>query len=238
MPGLPKKFAKMGFKKGWAAFKSLHGGGKKRKRNRMSGERVLLGRKKYAHPGWEKHAPKYLYGDILDSKPQLVSSPIKRLSSITPKRVLAPVVDLGLIIAGMAAGSFIKTNVMKASPIKNAHIMNGAQTVIGVGGSLMTRNRFVKMPMLGVALQSAIAEAKLLIPKIPLSGDDETVFVPMEEETPKLVYAGEGDRFSGDEYENPVEYVEVEGDDRVSGSGSDRFSGDDDYFGEVGEMGE
>jgi hypothetical protein len=208
MPGLPKRFAKMGFKKGWAAFKrTIHGGGE------MSGHRKKS--RKVHHALW-------LNGDI--STPALVRSPVKRLSSITPQKIFAPVIDLALLIAGMAAGAGIKRMV----PIKNPHLMNGTQTIIGVGGSLMTKNRFVKMPLLGIALQSTISETKLLLPKIPLAGDDEVMYLEdmSGEDYPQIEYMGQDDRMAE---EIPVEIVE----------GDESFRGDEEeMYGESGEGGE
>jgi hypothetical protein len=113
-------------------------------------------------------------------------------------------------------------------PIKNPHLMNGTQTIIGVGGSLMTKNRFVKMPLLGIALQSTISETKLLLPKIPLAGDDEVVYLEdmSGEDYPQIEYMGQDDRMAE---EIPVEIVE----------GDESFRGDDDdLYGENGESGE
>lgn len=170
MAGLPKVYAKMGFKKGWAAYK-------------RSGKTTGTKRRKH-------HSASRLSGDF--STPALLRSPVRKLSSITPGKVISPIIDLGLIIIGMVLAAGLK----KVSPIKNPHLMNGAQTVVGVGGSLMTKNRFIKMPLLGVALQSTIAEAKILFPKmVPLAGDDEVVYLPVgTEHTSQIEYAGEDDR--------------------------------------------
>jgi hypothetical protein len=108
--------------------------------------------------------------------------------------------------------------------------MNGAQTVVGVGGSLLTKNRFVKMPLLGIALQSTIAEAKILFPKmVPLAGDDEVVYLPAGDETQMLEYSGEDGRvFGEDEY--MAEAVGAEDDGRVAGvidgEGEEGFGGE------------
>jgi hypothetical protein len=195
--GLPSKYAKMGFKKGWAAYKrgGAATGSKKGSRKRRH---VLLG------------------GDLGGSfsSPALLSKPVRKISSITPGKIISPIIDLGLLIIGMALGAGIK----KASPIKNPHLMNGAQTVIGVGGSLLTKNRFVKLPLLGIALQSTIAEAKMLFPKmIPLAGDDEVVYLPVGEDNPQLEFMGEDDRFGA----------------VVNGEGEEIYGDDDSRFGAV-----
>jgi hypothetical protein len=194
MAGLPKMFAKMGFKKGWAAYKRSRGG------RSFSGSR----KRGKAKRGRVRHAL-WLNGDM--SAPAIIQRPVKSFSSITPKKIFSPVVDLALLVGGMAVGAMIK----KAVPIKNPHLMNSVQTIGGVGGSLMTRNRFVKMPLLGVALQSTISEAKILMPKLPLAGDDEVVYLEdmSGEEYPQIEYAGEDDRMAE---EIPVEVVE--GDER------------------------
>jgi hypothetical protein len=120
----------------------------------------------------------YLLGGDM-AAPALMNRPVKRFASITPGRILSPVIDLALIIAGMALGAQVK----KISPVKNPHLMNGVQAAVGLGGSLMVKNRFARMPLIGIALQSAIAEAKILMPKmIPLAGDDEVMYLPVGED--------------------------------------------------------
>ena len=204
--GLPSQYAKMGFKKGWAAYKRAgHKTSRKGKRKHHS---VMLG-------GFD--------GDF--STPTLVQKPLKRVSAITPGKIVSPIIDLGLIILGMVLAAGIK----KASPIKNPHLMNGAQTVVGVGGSLLTKNRFVKMPLLGIALQSTIAEAKILFPKmVPLAGDDEVVYLPAGEDMPMLEYSGEDGRVYGED-DYMAEAVGEE-DGRVSGvidgEGEEGFGGE------------
>jgi hypothetical protein len=171
------------------------------------------------------HHALWLDGDF--SAPALISRPVNRIANITPRRIIAPVVDLLLLIAGMAASAQIK----KVSPVKNPHLMNGVQTVIGVGGSLMTKNRFVKMPLLGLALQSAIAETKILIPKLPLSGDDEVMYLPAGDDVEQIEYFGEDTDVRGELVELPVEMTGA--DDRFAGDGEEI-----EYSGEGGEGGE
>jgi len=222
--GLPSKFAKMGFKKGWAAYKRGGVGlGSSRGRGKRAGKKV--------------HHAVWLDGDV--STPALIQRPIRNLSAITPKKIISPVIDLGLLVLGMVVGAGIK----KASPIKNPHLMNGAQTVIGVGGSLMTKNRFVKMPLLGIALQSTIAEAKILFPKmLPIAGDDETIYLPVDgegEEVKQIEYVqGEEDgRFGAVMDGEEAQYVEVEGDDERVGAVMDGDDGESiEGAGEMGEI--
>jgi hypothetical protein len=211
MAGLPKSFAKMGFKRGWAAFKRSRGG-------------ALSGHKK-RHTSSKSHRALWLNGDM--TAPALISRPIKRLANITPSKIFAPVIDLVLLIGGMSVGAGIK----KMVPIKNAHLMNSAQTIAGVAGSLMTKNRFAKMPLLGIALQSGIAEAKLLLPKLPLAGDDEVLYLEDmsgDDEIQQIEYMG-SDRMASDRMAaDDMELVR-----------GDNFNGDEEeIFGETGEGGE
>jgi hypothetical protein len=178
--GLPSHFAKMGFKKGWAAYKRSHRVGFEGSRRKGSRRRV--------------HHSVMLDGDF--STPAIIQKPLRSISSITPKKVLSPIIDLGLLIIGMMVGAGAK----KMSPIKNPHLMNGAQAVLGIGGSLMTKNRFIKMPLLGVALQGTISEANVLWPgKIILAGDDDVVYLPVGDEGvveyPQIEMQGNDDRF-------------------------------------------
>jgi hypothetical protein len=217
MAGLPKKYAKFGFKKGWAMFKR-HGHRGKRK-HRISGD-FLSGRtrkrsKKVHHAVW-------LDGDF--STPALLQRPVKKIGSITPKKILSPVIDLLLIMGGMMLAAGTK----KIVPIKNPHLMNGANLLVGVGGSLLTKNRFAKMPLLGMGLQSTISEAKILMPKmVPLAGDDDTIYLPVDgdmEIPQQLEFSGTDERMSS--IEVPVmgqddrvgeEYFEMEGEEGEGG---------------------
>ena len=217
MTGLPSKYAKMGFKRGWKAYRSKHG------LRGFEGDPGRKGKKKHGKKVKVSH---YLLGGGDFSAPQLLTRPIKRASSITPGRILSPVIDLALIIAGMALGAQVK----KWSPIKNPHLANGAGAVIGVGGSLFVRNRFVKMPLLGVALQSSISEAKLLMPNlVPIAGDDEVVYLPVGEggEPAQIEYEGDErvgavvvDGEAGDERVGAVVVDGKEDEGEMSGEGS------------------
>lgn len=208
MAGLPKMYAKMGFKQGWKAFKRAHGGKKRGKRSRMHGE-MFGGMSRRRKSSKRIHHAYWLDGDM--SVPALIQRPVKRLGSITPMKIAAPVIDLLLIMAGMALAAGTK----KAVPIKNPHLMNGTELLVGVGGSLLTKNRFVKMPLLGVALQSTISEAKILMPKmIPLAGDDEMVYLPIPDDSvPQIEMKGDDDRvgveyMQGDDDRVGVEYIQ------------------------------
>jgi hypothetical protein len=216
MAGLPKHYAKMGFKKGWRAFKARH-----HLRGECSG---MEGTKKH-HGGRRKvHPAFWLDGDM--SAPALVRAPVKRLSSITPGKVLSPIIDLALIILGMGVAAGIK----KVSPVKNPHIMNAGGGVVGIGGSLITRNRFIKLPLIGVALQSAISETKTLWPNLPLAiaGDDEVIYLPTSGDEPmQIEYQGDDSRVG----------AVVDGDDSRVGAvvdGDEEVRGEDDMEGDEG----
>ena len=219
MAGLPSRFAKMGFKKGWKAYHAAHHYSTHRT---MGMKGMEGGGKKHHHRGKKVSVQHYLLGADM-SAPAIVSRPVHRLGSITPGRIISPIIDLALIIAGMALGAKVK----QWSPIKNPHLMNGTGAAIGIGGSLMVKNRFVKMPLIGVALQASIAEAKTLWPSmIPIAGDDEVVYLPTH----------------GDEGEG-VRQIEVEGAyDRIGAVavGEEEVEGADDRIGAVavGEEGE
>lgn len=225
MSGLPSRYAKMGFKRGWKAYRSAHaytthktfggiegrGKGKRGRGKKVSVSHYLLG------------------GDM--AAPALMSRPVKRMSSITPGRILSPVIDLALIIAGMALGAKVK----QMSPIKNPHLMNGMEAVVGLGGSLMVKNRFARMPLIGVALQSAIAEAKILMPKmIPLAGDDEVVYLPVgeDEEQQQIEMRGSDERVGAVVV---GEDEEMEGSDERVGAVAIGEAGDDEEEGMSGE---
>lgn len=210
MAGLPRKYAKLGFKRGWAAYRRAGHGGGRRKHKR----------------GRRRHS--YVLGADMMTPALTAPRPVKRLSA---GKLLNPVVDLGLIVAGMIVGAMIK----KAVPVKNPHLSNGLLMAGGIGGTLISRNRFLKMPALGVALQSTIAEAKILNPKmLPISGDDETVFIPVGDDgQPQLEYMGASDdRVSGENYGADDDLQgENYGADRMAGV-FENVEGDDDLTGE------
>jgi hypothetical protein len=214
----------MGFKRGWKAFRAAHaytthktygiegkGRGGHKRGKKVSVSHFLLG------------------GDM--AAPALMNRPVKRFASITPGRILSPVIDLALIIAGMALGAKVK----QLSPIKNPHLMNGMEAVVGLGGSLMVKNRFARMPLIGVALQASIAEAKILMPKmIPLAGDDEVVYLPVGEDDEQQQIEMRG----SDERVGAVvvgEDEEMEGSDERVGAVVVGEAGEDDEEGMSGE---
>ena len=212
MAGLPRKYAKMGFKRGWKAYHAAH----HYSTHRTYGmEGMGGGGKKKHHRGKKVSVQHYMLGADL-SAPAIISRPVHRLGSITPGRVISPIIDLALIIAGMAIGAKVK----QLSPIKNPHLMNGTGAAVGIGGSLMVKNRFVKMPLIGVALQASIAEAKILWPTMmPIAGDDEVVYLPTH----------------GDE-EGGMRQIEVEGADERVGAvavGEEEVEGADERVGAV-----
>jgi len=201
----------MGFKKGWKAYRAAHSYTTHKTMGTEGGKRGKRRPK-------VKHA--FIFGGDMGS-PGLIQRPVKKLSSITPGKVFSPLVDLLLIIAGMGIGAGIK----KVSPVKNPHLMNAGGGVIGIGGSLMARNRFIKLPLIGIALQSAISEVKVLFPKMPLpiAGDDEIVYLPVQgedEETAQIEMQGEAERVAGNA-------ERVEGED-------ERVAEEDDNMGEEG----
>jgi len=203
--GLPSHFAKMGFKKGWKAYKASRGGSHKihGTRKRKSSDRV--------------HHAVMLDGDY--SRPVASRGPAPK---ITPNKIFSPILDLMLLIAGMAVGAGIK----KVSPVKNPHLMNGVQGVAGLGGSLFTKNRYIRLPLLGVALQSGISELKILFPKmVPLAGDDEVVYLPMEGEPEQIEMRGEdgriGEAIDGEEGYGVPSEIEMQGEDGRMGEAID-----------------
>lgn len=218
MAGLPARYAKMGFKRGWKAYRAAH----RYTTHKTYGMEGIEGRGKKKGKGKAVSVRHYLLGGDM-ATPALVSRPVRSLKGLTPGKLFSPIIDLALIITGMALGAQVK----KISPIKNPHLMNGASATVGLGGSLMVKNRFARMPLIGIALQSAIAEAKLLMPNIPLAGDDEVVYLPLsEEEQDQLEVQGADERVGAIVVEGEV----VEGED-------ERVGQDDERVGAVMDMG-
>jgi len=84
----------------------------------------------------------------------------------------------------------------KVSPIKNPHLMNGAQTVVGVGGSLMTKTVSLKCRFSALRFSHHCGSKNSLSRKwYRVAGDDEVVYLPVgTEEASQIECAGEDDR--------------------------------------------
>lgn len=228
MAGLPKQYAKMGFKKGWAAFRKAHGSTKKRKSSSKKGS----SRKSSSSPV-----------DLSGIKfPQIAKSSKRRSGGNRSKtdKILAGVgeisMDLGLLVAGMVGAAQIK----KITPVKNMLAMNLITFGIGAVGAVLARKKYIRVPMMGIAASAFISQVKTTFPKLPISGDEDFVYLPPNvagEEFPQIEYAGDdriGEVIEGEDGEQYVmgddgEYVSVN--EVIEGEEDPVYGFDDDMMG-------
>jgi hypothetical protein len=218
MAGLPKKYAKMGFKKGWAMYKK-DGGGKTKKRKSSSGST-------------RKRSSSTKSTEISGINfPQIVKRAKRRVSGTKTDKILAGVgnitMDLALLVLGMLGASQIK----KVSPMKNMLAMNLLTFGIGSVGSVLAKKNYIRVPLMGVAASAFISQVKASFPKLPISGDEDFVYLPnmQGEEIPQVEYMGD---IRGEVVEGEV----VDGEDEVYGDNDDGYGADDYVYGESDDM--
>lgn len=222
MPGLPKKYAKMGFKKGWSEYRKAGGGAKKRKSSSSSS-------KKRSSSGTRTRTTEI--SGI--SFPQIVKRARRRVSGTKTDKILAGVgnitMDLALLVLGMLGASQIK----KVSPMKNMLAMNLLTFGAGSVGAVLAKKNYIRIPLMGVAASAFISQVKASFPKLPISGDEDFVYLPqnMQGEYPNQVeYMGDDMRGEG-EYEGEVVEGEV-----VEGDEENVYGNDDYVYGENDDM--
>jgi len=215
MPGLPKSYAKFGFKKGWELFKKAKGSSVKKKK--------VSTRKRRS----SKRSPA-LSGV---SFPQVIKRQFrKRSSGNKTDKIIAGVgeisMDIALLVAGMVGASQIK----KVSPMKNMFAMNLLTFGIGSVGAVLAKKKYIRIPLMGLAASAFISQVKTSFPKLPISGDEDFVYLPSAvhgDEYPQVQYMGSdlrGEVVDGE----VVEGEDIEGNDEVYGS-------DDYVYGAVDE---
>lgn len=223
MAGLPKQYAKMGFKKGWAAFRKAHGLAKKRKSPTKKTRRLSSSSRSVD------------IGTI--SFPQVSKSRSRRRSSGSKTdKIMSGIgeisMDLGLLVAGMVGAAQIK----KITPVKNMLAMNLITFGFGAVGAVLARKKYIRVPMMGIAASAFISQVKSTFPKLPISGDEDFVYLPpmAGEEFPQIEYAGDervGEVFEGEDGEQYV--MGDDGELQVLG---EVVEGEDDYvYGETDE---
>jgi hypothetical protein len=217
MAGLPKSYAKHGFKKGWALYKKDRGGTTKRKRKSRS---------KKSHTTSTSTISGVNF-------PQIVKSVRRKARSSKSDRIIAGVgditMDLALLVLGMIGASQIK----KISPMKNMLAMNLLTFGAGSVGAVIAKKKYIRIPLMGLAASAFISQVKTSFPKLPISGDEDFVYLPNNvngEDYPQVEYMGEDIR--GEVVEGEV--VEGEGYD-YAGEDEDTVYGEtDDYvYGET-----
>lgn len=168
--GLPSTYAKMGFKKGWAAYRAATGTTTKSKRGRSSAPAA-----RQAAPGKRRKARRSggLFGKARGLVGRLGARP--RVGGIVNTAK-----NLGLNVGGaLASGALVKQ-----LPITNARTRAMAQAIVGVLGSLFLPRRlnWAHEMAEGALIAGAFGVVKSFAPNSPLmSGadlSDEIQFIP------------------------------------------------------------
>jgi hypothetical protein len=220
MAGLPKSYAKHGFKKGWAMFKKDNAG-KTRKRKSSSSPK----RKR----SYSKASPEISGINF----PQVVRRARRKLSGSKTDKILAGVGNIGFDIALLVLGMIGASQIKKMSPMKNMFAMNLLTFGAGSVGAVLAKKNYIRIPMMGIAASAFISQVKATFPKLPISGDEDFVYLPnmQGEEIPQVEYMGDirGEVVEGESVEGEEEGVYGADDEGVYGS-------DDYVYGESDEM--
>jgi hypothetical protein len=219
MPGLPKSFAKLGFKKGWELFKKTKKGSSVKRKKTVSKRKTSSRKRSPAISGV--------------SFPQVVKRTFRRRSTGSKTdKILSGVgeisTDIALLVAGMIGASQIK----KISPMKNMFAMNLLTFGIGSVGAVLAKKKYIRIPLMGIAASAFISQVKTSFPKLPISGDEDFVYLPSSvqgDESGQIEYMGD---LRGDLRGEVVEGEVVEGDDL---EGDDLEGNDDFVYGAVDE---
>lgn len=197
--GLPSKYAKMGFKKGWAAFKKVAAAAKRRrtlgKPVRVSGKRKTVKRPKTsgsAAPIRRTAAPvttgrrrgKYTTGKRFT---------MKKIS----KESIQYLIDAGIVGGGAVISGFV---VDKIPGVKDANSMvkNGTTAAIGAGLIMLSKNKIVRKLGAGFIAGSVINTAKGFIsPAVTMGAREFTAAELAELRTGKPITLGKPVQVSG-----------------------------------------
>ncbi len=189
--GLPKMYAKMGFKKGWAAFKRARGGGKKRATaSKPKSKPSAPARRKKTRRAASVPAVYHSKGG--SSMSRLVKISKGRLQEFKDKlkRASAKVrasKDLDLMEVGTAAGEAIMGGVassyliglipVPASMPKPGLIKSGLQTALGIGGAVAFKNKHIRYACLGAAVIGGVGVMREFLPIPTFAGEvDESMY--------------------------------------------------------------
>lgn len=151
-PGLPAKYAKYGFKKGWAMYR-------RNKRARVSGK--TTGGSNMRSRTQSK--PKIIYRTRTVAKPVLGRRrrPAVRLLS---QSTMNTVID-GALIGGGAVGSTALVNLTPIIRDQNPWIKAGSQAAAGIIAMSMVKDRYLKKASMGLIVGGAISVALGFIPE-------------------------------------------------------------------------
>lgn len=187
--GLPKMYAKMGFKKGWAAFKRARGGKKRATASapkRKPSAPVRHKKRKAAPvPALQHHkggsrmgsSVKISKGRLQEFKDKLKKASARvRAAKDTDLGDAAMACGVG-IIGGVASSYAIGFIPVPASMPKPGLIKSGLQTALGIGGAVTFKNKHVRYACMGAAVLGGVGLLREFLPIPTFAGEvDESMY--------------------------------------------------------------
>lgn len=178
--GLPAKYAKMGFKKGWAAFRSA-------KRGRSMGHSHKTSHKKTHtkhHPVtvFQLSGPAKIGGNsvkISKSRLQELADKARRAMAKVREMKTTDAAEAGIAIAEGAAGAVGSSWLLGMIPVPANLPRPGAwkavaQIAVGVGAATLAKSKHIRYPGYGAAIIGAIGLAREFYPLPALAGEVDT----------------------------------------------------------------
>jgi len=175
MAGLPKRFAKMGFKKGWAAFRATMGGGRKKakakKHTRHARPKRARAAKRNRKPTGE-HQEKGVTKMAKRRKRSVRGRARRAVRRMRTGMESRPGKILTMAVSAAAGGVLTSLAVNNAPMIKdqNSTVKSAVQGAIGVGAIMFVRNRHVKSLGAGAVIAAVMGIAKSMLKVEPLAG--------------------------------------------------------------------
>jgi hypothetical protein len=174
MPGLPKRFAKMGFKKGWAAFRAGGGASKRTKAKKHT---------RHARPKRARAAKKTRKPTGTHQEKGVTKMAKRRRKSVrgrarrAVRRVRAgmetrpgKVVTMAL---SAAAGGILTSLAVNNAPVikdQSSTVKSVAQGALGIAAIMFVRNKHVKSLGAGAVIAAVMGAAKSMLKVEPLAG--------------------------------------------------------------------
>lgn len=177
MAGLPKTYAKLGFKKGWAAFKKVHNKTKKKHRQAVA----KLHKSTSKNPAVTVHkkgSGMKISKEKLEALHGRIKSAVNRAKAAknTDAGEMAIAVGTGLL-AGVASSYGIGMIPVPAKLPKPAAIKSGIQTAAGFALALMVKNKHARAAGYGMALIGGMGLLREILPLPTFAGEvDEGMY--------------------------------------------------------------
>lgn len=185
--GLPKKYAKLGFKKGWAAFKKFKGTKGQfntlRLKSKKSPRPVVTVHKRGA-PQMAKAIAVAKSSKVAALKSRLASALKRARGAVKASDPMEAAVAIGEGFAGGLATSYLFGSIPTGSLPKPGLIKSGAQTLTGAVMAFQ-KNKHIRYVGYGTAIVGLISVARELFPIPTFAGEVDTALF--------------GDDFNGDE---------------------------------------